>query len=269
MRAGIKTRRNGSGMRIGFVGTGTISEAIIEGVTKSSLAVESIVISPRNKEIAGRLAATHEVVRVAATNQAVVDASDMVFMAVRPQVVEEVLRELSFRPGQHVVSLVATVSADQLRSWLGEGVTITQALPLPFVENRQGPTAVFPPHGDVMGFFAALGTEIPVHSKEEFELITLASSLMGTYFGLLEGIAEWFSEKGMPEETTRSYVARLFASLSGVATQSSHKPLGALRNEYSTRGGLNEQLYQDFADAGGLDALKAALQKVHQRIRGA
>ena len=256
-------------MRIGFVGTGTIAEAIIEGVTKSTLAPERIVISPRNKDIAGRLAATHEVVRIGDTNQAVVDASDMVFIAVRPQVVEEVLRELTFRPGQHVVSLVATISADQLRGWLGKGVVITQAIPLPFVADRQGVTAVFPPNKEAMDFFAALGTAIGAHSKDEFDLTTLASSLMGTYFGLLEGVADWFSEKGMPAEITRAYVARLFASLSDIATKSPDKPLSTLRREYSTRGGLNEQLFQEFADSGGLDALKAALQKVHRRIRGA
>jgi pyrroline-5-carboxylate reductase len=256
-------------MRIGFVGIGTIAEAIIEGVVKSSLAPENIVISPRNKDIAGRLAARHDVVRIAGTNQAVVDASDMVFIAVRPQVAEDVIRDLRFRPGQQVVSLVATVSADQLRGWLGEEVTITQAMPLPFAENLQGVTAVFPPRQEVMDFFTALGTAIAMHSKEEFDLTTVASSLMGTYFGLLDGIADWFSEKGMPEENTRSYVAKLFATLSQIATQSPHKSLSALRHEYSTRGGLNEQLYHDFADAGGVDALKTALQNVHQRIRGA
>ena len=269
MRARSRHGETGDGMRIGFVGTGTIAEAIIEGVTKSSLAPERIVISPRNKDVAGRLAAMHEVVRIGDTNQAVVDESDMIFIAVRPQVVEGVLRELTFRPGQHVVSLVATISADQLRGWLGEEVLITQAIPLPFVADRQGVTAVFPPNQEAMDFFAALGTAIAAHSKDEFDLTALASSLMGSYFGLLEGIADWFSEKGMPAEITRSYVARLFATLSGIATKSAHKPLSTLRREYSTRGGLNEQLFEEFAHLGGVDALKGALQKVHLRIRGA
>ena len=269
MRARSRHGETGDGMRIGFVGTGTIAEAIIEGVTKSSLAPEHIVISPRNKDIAGRLAAMHEMVRIGDTNQAVVDESDMIFIAVRPQVVEEVLRELTFRPEQHVVSLVATLSADQLRGWLGEEIIITQAIPLPFVADRQGVTAVFPPNQEAMDFFAALGTAIAVHSKDEFDLTMLASSLMGSYFGLLEGIADWFSEKGMPAEITRSYVARLFASLSDIAIKSSHKPLSTLRREYSTRGGLNEQLFQEFTHLGGLDALKGALQKVNRRIRGA
>jgi len=52
-------------------------------------------------------------------------------------------------------------------------------------------------------------------------------------------------------------------------TRTAHKPLSTLRHEYSTRGGLNEQLFQEFAHLGGLDALKGALQKVHNRIKGA
>jgi len=255
-------------MRLGFVGAGTIARAIVEGVMSSSLRPESIVISRRNEDIAQQLAAKYEQVHIGSTNQAVVDDSDMVFIAVRPQVVERVLHELTFRQGQHVVSLVATLSAEKLRGWLGEGVCITQAVPLPFVENRQSVTAVFPPNVEVMSFFDALGTAVAVHSKAEFDLMGVASALMGLYFGLMEGVTDWLSDKGLPPEISRHYVVSLFASLSETATKSSDEPLSALRREYSTLGGINEQLFHDFSEMGGLVALKAALEKIHQRISG-
>src|SRR5262245_4739042 len=95
-------------MRLGFVGTGTIAAAIIEGLFAADGA-HSITVSPRNAEVAADLAARFANVRIAPTNQAVLDASDVVFLAVRPQIADGVLRELRFRPDHHVISLIAAI----------------------------------------------------------------------------------------------------------------------------------------------------------------
>lgn len=97
-------------MKYGFIGIGTLAEAIIDGLIGTKLSVDSVIVSPRNAQVSARLAARHGVVTIASHNQAVVDNSDMVFIAVRPQVVESVLTSLKFPKGQHVVSLVAATS---------------------------------------------------------------------------------------------------------------------------------------------------------------
>lgn len=84
-------------MKLGFIGTGTISEAIVNSIVGSGRRIDSITVSPRNAGMAAKLADTHAVVRIAPDNQAVIDDSDMLFITVRPQVVEEVLRPLRFR----------------------------------------------------------------------------------------------------------------------------------------------------------------------------
>lgn len=133
-------------MKYGFIGIGTLAEAIIDGLIGTKLSVDSVIVSPRNAQVSARLAARHGVVTIASHNQAVVDNSDMVFIAVRPQVVESVLTSLKFPKGQHVVSLVAATSTQKLRSWVGSDTILTQAIPLPFVSARQGVTAVHPQH---------------------------------------------------------------------------------------------------------------------------
>lgn len=256
-------------MKLGFIGTGTISEAIINGIVSSGKKIDSITVSPRNAGTAAKLANIHAVVRIAPDNQAVVDDSDMLFITVRPQVVEEVLRPLRFRKRQGVVSLVATTLAASLRGWIDEDVVLTQAIPLPFVAKRQGVTAVFPPTPEVLDFFSAVGTVMAVKSQADFDLAGVASALMGTYFGFIEGTVDWLIEQGMPASTARAYVGPLFVSLSEAAFESADTPLSALRTAYSTRGGINGQMFSDFVTLGGFDALHGAFANVLLRIRGA
>lgn len=254
-------------MNIGFVGTGTIAEAMVTGMLASSLDVREIIVSPRNSEIAARLARLSPRVRVGSDNQAVVDAADVVFLAIRPQIAEEVIRALRFRSGQLVVSVIAATDRAKLKDWIDATVDIVQAIPLPFVAERAGVTAIFPPNADVSRIFAALGSSVECESREEYDLLAAASALMGTYFGVLDRTTGWLASQGMAEDKARAYLAPLFLSLAQTAVKHRDMPLAALRQEFSTKGGLNEQVFEDFDRKGGTRALVAALDRVMMRIK--
>jgi pyrroline-5-carboxylate reductase len=255
-------------MNIGFVGTGTITEAMVTGMLGSTLEIGGIVVSPRNGEIAARLAAASNLVRIAADNQAVVDQSDMVFLAIRPQIAEEVVTALRFRPGQSVVSVIAATDRAKLGAWIDQRVEITQAIPLPFVADRGGVTAILPPNREVAAIFAALGSAVECETREEYDLLAAATALMGSYFGILERTTGWLAQQGMPADKARAFVAPLFLSLAETAVRHGEMPLEALRQEFSTKGGLNEQVFEDFERNGGTTALTAALDRVLVRIKG-
>ncbi|MFB2608410.1 NAD(P)-binding domain-containing protein, partial [Rhizobium phaseoli] len=87
---------------IGFVGTGAITEAMVRGLLAAPAYASEVHVSPRSAHIAATLAEEFAAVRIAGDNQIVVDRSDMVFLAIRPQLAEEVVRALSFRKGQMV-----------------------------------------------------------------------------------------------------------------------------------------------------------------------
>lgn len=53
-------------------------------------------------QVASRLADKFPIVRVGADNQDVVDSADIVFLAIRPQIAEEVITELRFRADQRL-----------------------------------------------------------------------------------------------------------------------------------------------------------------------
>lgn len=249
-------------MALGFIGTGTMAAAMIEGLGGSD-----IVVSPRGAALAAELAARFPGVTVAISNQDVVDRCETIILSVRPQIVEEVVRPLRFQAGQKIISLVAATSIDNLRAWIGMDLPITRAIPLPFVSARRGVTPIFPPDPEVAALFSRLGTAVSCETVEEFDLLAVGSALMGSYFGLLETAQGWLVQQGLSETSARTYLAGLFANLGSVA-ETSASGFAMLRHEYSTKGGLNEQIFRVFVEENGAAALTTALDQVLQRVRG-
>ena len=256
-------------MRLGFVGTGTITAAMVEGLFHHTNQIESVVLSPRNWSVASNLSLLDKRIRVARDNQDVLDRSDLVILAVRPQIVEEVLASLQFGERHRVISVVATLNLDRLRALLGRVDRITRALPLPFVAQNAGMTAHYPPDPVAHELFMPLGTSIEVETEAEFEMFTVASALMGTYFQLLHECNGWLAKSGMDEVKGRAYLASLFSGLSGAANNSPYKSFLALRDEFSTPGGINEQGAQIFRTEGGAQGIRNALDAIRWRVSAA
>lgn len=249
-------------MTLGFIGVGVIAAAMVEG-----LGGGDIVLSPRGAVLAADLARRFARVRVADSNQAVVDAASTVVLAIRPQIAEEVVRSLRFRPDQRVISLVAATPIDKLRDWMGHDLPISRAVPLPFVADRACVTPVFPPDPETEALFNRLGTAIACETLHEFDLLAVGSTMMGSYFGILDTVQGWLVAQGLPAPAARAYMAGLFANLGQVAARSP-ADFATLRAEHSTKGGLNEQVFQTFVAQGGPAALTAALDGVLTRIQG-
>lgn len=253
-------------VRLGFIGTGTIVAAMVRGLKGSALQDWPVVLSPRNAEVGRRLADELSGVAVAASNQAVIDAADIVILAVRPQVAEAALGGLSIRAEQQVISLIAATPASRIAEWTG-ATQVCRAIPLPFVEQRCDVTPVFPPSPIALHLFNALGRALPVQDQASFDLYAALSAMMGTYFGLLEGAASWAEQHGLPAVDARLYLAGLFHNL-GLVARHSPEGFADLRADHSTPGDLNEQVFTDFGRDGGMAALKAALDGVLRRITG-
>ena len=65
-------------MKIGFLGVGTVSTAVIEAMASRGGTQETIYLSPRGEKRSTELAAKYEHCVRLESNQAVIDASDMV-----------------------------------------------------------------------------------------------------------------------------------------------------------------------------------------------
>lgn len=253
---------------IGFVGTGAITEAMVRGLLAQPAYASEIHVSPRNAEIAARLAAEFDGVTVAGDNQMVVDHSNIVVLAIRPQIAEDIIRGLRFRDGQSIVSVVATLERQSLLDWIGADVDLVQAVPLPFVADRQGVTTLYPPSPEIAALFDALGTAVPCESRREYDLLAAASALMSTFFGIMEFTTDWLERNGLDRSKGRAYITPLFESLAQRANKEKSHSFHSLSEEFATKGGLNEQVLSDFETKGGRAALISALDRVLARIEG-
>ena len=91
---------------IGFIGTGNISSDVISGICNSSLKINKIIVSPRNKNKAKILKKKFKSkILISKSKQDLIDKSDWVFLGVLPEVGEKILPNLKFKKNQLVISL--------------------------------------------------------------------------------------------------------------------------------------------------------------------
>ncbi len=254
--------------KVGIVGVGTIAEALTHGLCAFGERRAEILLSPRNEAITSRLALRYPDVSIAADNQAVVDASEIVILAVRPQIAEEVLKALHFRPDQKIVSLIATFSVQRLSTLVSPAKDISRAIPLPPIADRQGPLTLYTQSDEIAHLLDGLGRLIRVEEETNLELASAATSLMGTYFGMMGAVDHWLIQGGFKPESSRAFVAELFFILAQAAEKRSEESFATLTRDYSTPGGLNEQAWRELQAAGWGTQVQSALDLILDRIYG-
>lgn len=251
--------------RVGFIGTGAITAAMVRGIRASAALRDwPVLLSPRNAETAAALAGAYAGVSVGLSNQDVADRSDLLILAVRPQIAHEALPAMALRADHRVISLIAGLDHGQIARWTG-AVRVCRAIPLPFVARGSDATPVYPPDPEALSLFGALGQALPVATQRDFDVFGALSALMASFFGIAEIASDWGAARGLAPDQATAYVGQLFGNLGEVLRQD---PLAVerLRADHSTRGGLNEQLFAEFRALGGEAALRAGLDGILRRV---
>lgn len=252
-------------MTLGFLGAGAITSAIVTGLNTGDSQNDAILLSPRNAEVAASLGERFPGVSVTGSNQEVLDRSEAVVIAVRPQIVRDVLAELRFRPDHHVISVVAATPVRTVAEMVAPAVKVTRAVPLPSAAKRQCPTGIHPKDPIAVELFARLGTAFEVDSEEEFDAICAATATMASYFALADTIASWLARRGVAPAKARQYTAQILLGLADTAAGEPERTFEALASDHATRGGLNEQVRKYLTERGVFESISEALDGVLQR----
>ncbi len=255
-------------MTLGFIGTGALTSAIVTGLRSLEETPLPVLLSPRNRDIAADLASRHADVRVAADNQAVLDGCDTVMLAIRPQIARDVLSRLRFRHDHHVVSLIATLSREDIAALVAPANEVTRALPMPMIARRQGATIVCPPDPRMAAFFGKLGGVVEVETAREFDALSVVTATYASHFRYLDTIHAWLKGHGVPDAKGRDYIATLYKALAHAPDMTPEADFMDLSKDYATRGGINEQVLDDLTGAGVFEQLAQSLDGVHRRIAG-
>jgi pyrroline-5-carboxylate reductase len=134
----MKTRR------LGFLGAGNMASALIQGLLHGDvLPATRILASDVKIERLEQLSAEHGI-RTTMDNHQLLRESDVVVLAVKPQVIDRVLTEIGgdVRADQLVVSVAAGVPVEALESRLPPGSRVVRAMPNTPATVQAGATAI-------------------------------------------------------------------------------------------------------------------------------
>ena len=259
-------------MKVGFVGAGNMGGGLARGwaAAKGEPGTpEAMLFSDADPERARRLA--EEVGGEAIEgNLPVADASDLVILAVKPNVLDEVAPELA-EAGTPVLSILAGTTLKTLHEAL-PGVDLIRVMPNLGAQLRQGVFCVA--YGGSVGdrerhrvaeLLEAIGDAVELDE----DLIDAATALMSCSPGYLALIAEILVEAGAREGLTEDEALRMVAGAMKATggLLALHQP-GALKRAVASPGGMTEAGLEVLEERGIREALQAAVDASLERARG-
>jgi pyrroline-5-carboxylate reductase len=258
-------------MKVGFVGAGNMASGIARGWAAAGgdpAAPEKMLFADAAPEKARALA--EEVGGEALEgNRELAEAADLVVLAVKPDVLDEVARELA-EAGTPVLSILAGTTLERLQGAL-PGLQVVRLMPNLGAQLRQAVLCVVYPEGidpedreRVNGLLALLGEVIEI--KEG--LIDAATALMGCAPGYLALLAEVLVEagvdEGLTEDEARRMVARAMAATGGLLE---FRHPSELKQAVASPGGMTEAGLTALEEHGLERAIRAAVDASLERVR--
>lgn len=253
--------------RIGFLGVGTISEAMVRAMAESDGAFDRLLLSPRSAARSERLAAEFAQCERLDSNQAVIDASDIVVLGMRPQQVDEALADLIFRDDHVIASLIAGTPPSGIAPLVSPATRVCQLIPLPAIALRRGPLVISPPLPEVVTVMAGLGEVIALEDESLIRSLSCASAFMSTYYEMQNALIDWIAAQGIDETTASRYIRAELDGLAAVGWATPDADRAELPLEHQTRGGLNERVRARLLEVGWFDDLVGAIDDVYRAAR--
>ena len=253
-------------MKLGFIGTGKIASAVINGVCSSKIPFNRIYISPRNKLIAQQLKKKFKKISVAKNNQEIVNKCEWVFLSITPNVGNRIIKNLKFKSSQTIISFISTIKLNQLKKAIKVKAKIVRAIPLPPISLKKGPVPIFPPNKKVKNFFNNIGTTVEIKSERSSISFWTTSGMMASFYELLNVMTNWLIKKGVKRNNAQKYITSLFLALSEDAFANSKKDLKNLVKDSQTPKGLNEQGLKELSKSGFYKRLEKTLNSIHKRL---
>lgn len=251
---------------LGFIGVGTIASAFIAGLRHTGN-TDAILLSPRSDAVSRGLAGRFVDVTRAASNDEVSEASDVVFLAMRPAQVEEALDGVRFRPGQTIASFVTGLSVPDLAA-IAPAATVARILPLPMIVRGKGPVICFPPIETLVSLLSGMGDVVVPESEAELRAMGGVSGFMSSFFELEQSLADWLTGQGVPARNANLYVRSMIAGLAETGHGTAFEHLPGLPAEHETKGGLNARTRRYLKESGWFGAPElafAAIQQIDRR----
>lgn len=259
--------------KVGFLGVGNMAQAIIKGLIENKTVPPNHIFASNRSP--GKLQKVSEVygIQTRATNEEVINDSDVIILAMKPQDLGAAIDPLSsaFMDKQIVVSLAAGVTLRTLEKKLPQ-CRIVRLMPnTPSLISRGVLGYVI---GDghesvstvVEDLFSPLGYVLGVEDEDQFEALTIsAASGTGFVFELMSYWQDWIEEHGFDPEIARKMTVETFLGASLLASQSKESSLEDLLNKVSSKKGVTAAGLQSMRELEIERALRISFEKAALR----
>ncbi|NRS48289.1 pyrroline-5-carboxylate reductase [Brevibacillus sp. HB2.2] len=262
--------------RIGFLGAGSIVEAMLSGIGKKGL-LPSERISVTNRNNMERLEQLANDYGVTATQDKfdVVRSSDILILAIKPKDAAEALLDLRgvVRSDQLIISVIAGVSTSLIGEWLGAECPIIRTMPNtssavglsatglcanPFVQKEHGELAT--------KLFEAIGTVYEV-AEEELDIITgLSGSGPAYIYYLVEAMMGAGAKAGLDREMARQLTLQTVIGAAHMLLDTREEP-SILRQKVTSPGGTTQAGLEVLEAYQFQEAVTAAILRAAERSR--
>ena len=246
--------------RIGFIGTGHIAAPMVRHLAAKG---HEIAVTRRNETVSAALARDCGV--MVAEPQAVLDASDIVFLCLRPQHAEAGLAHLRFREGQQIVSVMAGVPVDTLTRLCAPATDFVQTIPLGFLEQGGCPLAA---HGNDVLLADLFAPENPVVKVPDEAALNAHFAICAMVPGILDLMATasgWLGQRS-GADGAEFYTTQLMAGFLAAMEKGCAGRLAQERDALATEGTLSLQMTETLRDGGAHAALTRALDAIEKRL---
>ena len=260
---------------IGFIGAGNMAYALIKGLLSNGFDAKNINVSDSNEELLINRQSELKITTYS-DNNSLLDNSDIVVFAVKPQVLSIVCLQLKnkVKPNHLFVSIVAGIRGNDINRWLGGNFALVRTMPNTPALFQSGVTGLFA--NDLVSnqqkelvttILSSVGECFWVDDEKLIDAITAISGSGPAYFFLLmQSITQAATALGLDEKTANSLSIQTSLGASLMATKSG-KDSKTLRKEVTSPNGTTQAAIESFQDQNFEGIVAAATRAAYDRAR--
>lgn len=259
---------------IGFIGSGNMANALIGGLIANGHPAQQIIAS--DLDIAkGQALSEQYGIRVTQDNFEVVNSSDVVVLAVKPQIMQKVAEPLQVLVQQHkplVISIAAGIRTDALQIWLGSDTAIVRCMPNTPALLQAGATGLYATAQVsaeqkqlAEAILATAGITWWMDKEADLDAVTAVSGSGPAYFFLILQAMEQAGEQlGLSAAAARQLSAQTALGAARMVLEGGEDP-ATLRAKVTSPGGTTERAIQSMQNDGLESIMIRALTAARDR----
>ena len=260
---------------VGFIGSGNMGQAMIGGIIESGL-VESgnIIVSDLDENKLDYIQSEYKT-QVTQDSLKVVKHSDVIFLAVKPNIYDVVLNQIKdyVVEDKIIVSIAAGKTLDYLERILGEKTKIVRAMPNTPALVTEGMAGICKNNNVTQTEMAFVKHLFESFGKAEevaeylFDSVTAVSGSSPAYvFMFIEALADGAVLGGMPRDKAYTFAAQAVLGSAKMVLETGKHP-GELKDMVCSPGGTTIEAVAELEEKGFRNAVISAVKKCMEKSK--